>query len=289
MAQRVRIPHRGRRPFVCHTTPHSDSTSREVPTLFAPIIHKTVENVNTFREISREFSCCAANTDDKSVGLWYTNGKFITSEVLIAAMRSDNFFWRWFSRLPDMLVLSLLWLLCCLPVLTVGASCVALYDTVARCVHGPEDHPYRHFFQVFKAELPRGIGLSALWLGLAALLTAGFFLLRSLSGENDFFSAYTTIYLGTLLIPVAALIWLIPLQSRFSYGFWALHKAAVTFAIIHLPTTGIALLFLLAAAALIALVPILGLVLPGPMVTAQCFFIEKILKEYMDGEEQADD
>ena len=120
-------------------------------------------------------------------------------------------------------------------------------------------------------------------------MTAGFFLLRSLSGENDFFSAYTTIYLGTLLIPVAALIWLIPLQSRFSYGFWALHKAAVTFAIIHLPTTGIALLFLLAAAALIALVPILGLVLPGPMVTAQCFFIEKILKEYMDGEGQADD
>ena len=290
MAQRVRIPHRGRRPFVCHTTPHSDSTSREVPTLFAPIIHKIAGNVNTFPEIFREFSGSAAIADDKSVGLWYTKQKFITSEVLTAAMRSDNFFWRWFSRLPDVLILSLLWLLCCLPVLTIGASCVALYDTIARCVHGPGDRPYRHFFQVFKAELPRGIGLSALWLGLAALLTAGFFLLRSLSGQNDFFSAYTTIYLGTMLIPVAALIWLIPLQSRFSYGFWALHKASVTFAIVHLPTTGIALLLLLAAAALIALVPILGLVLPGLTVTAQCFFIEKILKEYMDDEEaQTDD
>ena len=30
MAQRVRIPYRGRASFVCHTTPHSGSTSRRV-------------------------------------------------------------------------------------------------------------------------------------------------------------------------------------------------------------------------------------------------------------------
>ena len=34
MTQRVRMPHRGPKSFVCHTTPHSDSTSRRVPTLF---------------------------------------------------------------------------------------------------------------------------------------------------------------------------------------------------------------------------------------------------------------
>ena len=56
MAQRVRIPHRGQKPFVCQTTPHFGSTSREVPTLFAPIIHKTAGNVNTFPENFRDFS-----------------------------------------------------------------------------------------------------------------------------------------------------------------------------------------------------------------------------------------
>ena len=30
MVQRVRKPHRGHKPFVCHSTPHFDSTSREV-------------------------------------------------------------------------------------------------------------------------------------------------------------------------------------------------------------------------------------------------------------------
>ena len=46
MAQRVRIPHRGQKPFVCHSTPHFDSTSREESYSVAPIIHHLAEKVN---------------------------------------------------------------------------------------------------------------------------------------------------------------------------------------------------------------------------------------------------
>jgi len=46
MAQRVRTPHRGRMPFVCHSTPHFDSTSREEPYSVGPIIHHLAEKVN---------------------------------------------------------------------------------------------------------------------------------------------------------------------------------------------------------------------------------------------------
>ena len=46
MAQRVRIPHRGRKPFVCHSTPHFDSTSRKASYSVGPIIHHLAEKVN---------------------------------------------------------------------------------------------------------------------------------------------------------------------------------------------------------------------------------------------------
>ena len=46
MAQRVRTPHRGRMPFVCHSTPHFDSTSREEPYSVGLIIHHLAEKVN---------------------------------------------------------------------------------------------------------------------------------------------------------------------------------------------------------------------------------------------------
>ena len=43
MAQRVRIPHRGRESFVCHTTPHLDSTSREVSYSVRRLSYTTIE------------------------------------------------------------------------------------------------------------------------------------------------------------------------------------------------------------------------------------------------------
>ena len=39
------------RPFVCHSTPHIDSTSREVPTLFFLIIHEMYGKVNPYFHI----------------------------------------------------------------------------------------------------------------------------------------------------------------------------------------------------------------------------------------------
>ena len=39
----------------------------------------------------------------------------------------DNPIWRFMGRLGDMIVLNLLWLVCSIPVVTIGASTTALY------------------------------------------------------------------------------------------------------------------------------------------------------------------
>ena len=198
---------------------------------------------------------------------------------------SDNFFWRWFGRLADVLVLSLLWVLCCLPVLTVAPACIALYDTVARCIHGKEDQPYKHFFHVLKSELLRGIGITALWGVFGLLLLCGYNFLYNMGKENQLLATYSMVYLATMVIPLGIFAWLVPLEARFSNSFFELHKTAATFAIVHLPTTAI-LLGLLAAAIVIGVfVPVLFLILPGLVVTLQSWFIEKVFKKYI-GEEQ---
>ena len=64
----------------------------------------------------------------------------------------ENFFWKCFDKMADVLGLSLLWLLCSLPVITAGPACAALYDAAARCVRGGEPGPYRRFFRTFRQE-----------------------------------------------------------------------------------------------------------------------------------------
>ena len=48
----------------------------------------------------------------------------------------ENDFWRLIEKLVDLFLLSVFWLVCSLPVFTLGPATAALYRTVARCIRG---------------------------------------------------------------------------------------------------------------------------------------------------------
>ena len=73
---------------------------------------------------------------------------------------SENWFWKGFGRLADYFILSFCWLLCSIPVVTIGTATIALYDAVAHCVRGREPDLAKRFFTTFKKELLRGILLT---------------------------------------------------------------------------------------------------------------------------------
>ena len=52
----------------------------------------------------------------------------------------QNSFWQTIDRLSDLLILSLLWLICSLPLVTVGAASTALYDTAGPLFPGAGAH-----------------------------------------------------------------------------------------------------------------------------------------------------
>lgn len=200
----------------------------------------------------------------------------------------DNFFWRWFGRMADIAVLSILWTLCCLPLVTIIPASIALYDTIAHCIHGDEEHPYKHFFRCLKSELLRGIGITVLWGVLAFVLATGYNYLYYLGQSSQFAAMYSLVYLATTLIPVGILAWLIPLESRFAHTFLGLHKTAATFTIVHLPTTGILLGVLIVGIVALFFLPVLAFLLPGLIVTIQSWFIEKVFKNYLPKEDEHD-
>lgn len=201
----------------------------------------------------------------------------------------DNFFWRWFGKLADFFLLSCLWLLCSLPILTIGTSSIALYDSVAHCVRGSEDGPCKRFFRTFKAELLRGIGITVLWLILSFILTVSYQFLRQMAAESQVASVYATAFAGSMLIPIGVLCWLLPLESRFTHKFFDLHKTAIYFAIGHLPTTAAITALLIVFTVAILFFPFLVMILPAIMVTLQSWFIERVFVKYTSEEEKEEE
>ena len=52
----------------------------------------------------------------------------------------DNKFFRILNKLVDMVILSVCWMVACIPVFTFGAASAALYDTARKAIHHDEGY-----------------------------------------------------------------------------------------------------------------------------------------------------
>ena len=76
------------------------------------------------------------------------------------------------ERAGQIIILSILWLICCLPIITLGPSTAALYYAVVKSVRCQRGSFLHEFFSSFKANLLPGLPLTALRL-LYLFLSSG--------------------------------------------------------------------------------------------------------------------
>ena len=83
----------------------------------------------------------------------------------------QNPLWTGMSRIFDVFILNILWLLCCMPVFTIGPSTTAFFYAMINLVRGEENSVPRDFFrsfrQNFKQAILLGIPLTAIGAFLA--------------------------------------------------------------------------------------------------------------------------
>lgn len=62
----------------------------------------------------------------------------------------DGKFYEAISKLVDLVILNILFLICCIPVVTIGASTTALYGVTKKMVKKSEGYIVRNFFKLFQ-------------------------------------------------------------------------------------------------------------------------------------------
>lgn len=200
----------------------------------------------------------------------------------------ENWIWQPFGKIADYLILSALWLLCSVPIVTAGAASAALYDCCARCVRGGEPNLFARFFRTFRRELVQG-GLSLLlW---AAILGGGVYLIRRFTGiaagtSVNLTAAYAMALLLALLVGIFA--WVFPLLSRFTFGFAGLQMTALRLSMAHLPRTIAlaAVTVVLGWLCLRFLMPVM--IVPGILGTVSTYILEPVFQKYETGDAGTD-
>lgn len=197
--------------------------------------------------------------------------------------RGDNPIFRFTGRVLDVLVLSGMWLVCSLPVVTMGAASAALYYSCVKCLRFGAGQPYRSFWASFRLNLKTGTGATVILLLIGLLLDAGYLFLVMAAGTGSaVWGTLRIAYLAAMLIPLAVATCAFPLLSRFTCTAGGLLRSAVLITFRHLPRTlGAAAVSGACIAAvvwgwyygLILLVPALGAL-------AVSFLLEPVLRTY---------
>ena len=197
----------------------------------------------------------------------------------------DNWLWRGFGRLADFFILSVLWMICSIPVVTIGAASIALYDTVAHCFRYQEGEMVRRFFRTFKQELLRGILITVIWAVVGYLFNVSYQILVQMGNDNSVWGIISVVYFFSLSIPLGIGCWALGLESRFSYGFGQLHKNAIIFTLAYLPRTIAIVVIFVLGLNMLYIMPFLVMLLPAIMVNLQSMFMEPVFRKYMPDEE----
>lgn len=84
----------------------------------------------------------------------------------------------------DLLLLNLLYILTCIPVITIGAATAALYDIILKMVKGEEGYIFKGYFKAFGNYFKRATGLWVLEMGAGALIGLDLFFYGFIQGNK---------------------------------------------------------------------------------------------------------
>ena len=196
------------------------------------------------------------------------------------------------NKIADAIILNLLWIAACLPVVTLGPACNALYETLHITIVRDESTVFRVFWQVYKRNIGSGILQTVLY--ELALLCG---LILFLAGYMYFGQAA---WIGGLYLVL--LLYVFVVVGMAVYHFFVLRSTRLPFgqqfalafvlALRHLPTTVLLVGMVLAVVLLAEWFLLLLLFLPAGLAWLAGRYLEKIAGKYpglirrevMDGE-----
>ena len=169
--------------------------------------------------------------------------------MLEAIFNPENAVFRMINKLLDLMVLSLVWAVCCIPVVTAGAASAALYYAVVKAVRRQRSYPVREFWKSFRANLKKGILIQVIWLMLAAMmLISDVPLFAALLNGKEIQDRVLLVLLAVKAVFLAGMpCWLYPLLSRFEQRLLRLAEAALYMLLRYFPITLLGVILLLGA------------------------------------------
>lgn len=133
-------------------------------------------------------------------------------------------------KVANMIIVSLYWVICCLPVVTVLPACAALYHAVNKVIFGNGNGITRDFFTAFKDALRPGVALSIILEIVGGLVAFGIYTGLQIWDAGMFGTIYMAAGVLIGFVCLTALVYVAPTLSRFEGGISVILRLSAYFA-----------------------------------------------------------
>lgn len=194
----------------------------------------------------------------------------------------DNGFFSFMGKVWDMILLSIMWVLCCIPIITIGPATTAMYYAIVKVIRRERGYVTKEFFHSFKDNLKLGMISAAMFLVAAWILYVDFTYATAKQAEGSKYGDFMVAgFIAIATIIVMVLIFIYPILSRFTLNLKGLFKTSFIIAMKHFPTSLLLVVIIAVFGFAVYLIYPAIFLAPALCCFICSFLIERIFKKYM--------
>lgn len=186
------------------------------------------------------------------------------------------------NKVCDVLFLSIVFTLCCIPIITIGPAVTALYYATVKVIRRERGYLMREFFRSFKLNFKSGAFLTFIFLIAYGILYVDIKYAQDLVNTNGTMGfIMSNLFRAMFIILVLVTLYAFPVLSRFTVKGFQLLKTSFLMSLRHLPSTILIALIVGASLFLLYLIPVLFFFVPGLAAFLCSFMMERVFRKYM--------
>ena len=133
----------------------------------------------------------------------------------------DNGFFRFMTRVADALILNLIFLITCIPVVTIGASYTAMYYYCLKAVNNEEGYIWKSYWKSFKTNFVQGFLFEVIFaiIGIILYIDIKYMYVRAFAAGGAFgWKLLFFIAVGMAVLALITFMYAFPILSRSTDG-----------------------------------------------------------------------
>lgn len=194
----------------------------------------------------------------------------------------DNPFFTTLSKICDILFISVVYVLLCIPIITFGPASTALYYSTVKVIRKERGYLYREFFKSFRMNFKRGAITGVIFVILFVVLIYDLLYAWQMVGvDYNKGSIFLGIFIAFSLLVLSFSIYAFPILSRFEMTVKQLIKASIFMSMRYFHFTILMDAIMVASIVAFLFMPMLLFILPGAATFLISLMMERIFKKYM--------